>query len=199
MKLQPVTPPAVEPVSIAEAKAHCRVDGDDEDAWFTTAIAAARALCESIADRAFIEQTFRLSLDSFPVVGCRDGPVIILPRPRLIEVVSVQYVDTDGATQTLDPSQYQVDDQAEPAAILLAPDASWPDTRTGWVNAVRVTFTAGWGDQPEDVPPLATHAIKTLVSHWYENRETSTPGVLSAEMDRAMRQLLHPLWHGRLW
>lgn len=191
------TAPLVEPVTVDEAKLHCRVDGIDEDAWFTTAIGAARRWCENLCERAFITQTWRVHLDAFPD-ECEDGGRILLPRPRLLTVTSIVYLDTAGVSQTLSASVYQVDDKAEPGCVLPAPDEEWPDTQEQRVNAVTVTYTAGYGATAADVDPLAIQAIKLLVSHWYENRETTAVGFVSAEMANSLRQLLAPLWHGRL-
>lgn len=197
MKHRLVTAPATEPVSSTEAKLHCRVDGSDEDAWFTTAIQAARRWCENLCERAFITQTWALYLDGFPDASDDDGK-ILLPRPNLLSVTSIVYKDTAGASQTLSAALYQVDDKSEPGVVMPAPDEEWPETEDGRLNAVTVTYTAGYGAAASDVDPLAVQAIKILVGHWYENRETTVVGAVSAEMERAMRQLLAPLWHGRL-
>ena len=45
------TPPAVEPVTVAEAKAHLRVDISDDDTYIGTLITAAREWCEEYLDR----------------------------------------------------------------------------------------------------------------------------------------------------
>ena len=77
MGLQLVTPPAAEPVSLSEAKEHSRITGTDEDDLITTFIEAAREYCEEYQNRAYITQTWDLSLDEFP-----DSPYS-LPKPPL--------------------------------------------------------------------------------------------------------------------
>ena len=70
MPLQLVTPPAEEPVSLAEAKLHLRVDFPNEDALITALIAAARQAAETLTGRQLVTARWKLVLDSFP--GPRD-------------------------------------------------------------------------------------------------------------------------------
>ena len=60
MGIKVVTPPATEPVTLAEAKLHLRVDGSDEDALITRLISAAREQCEQELGRALADPTVDL-------------------------------------------------------------------------------------------------------------------------------------------
>ena len=61
-----ITGPALEPVSLADVKAHLRVDTDDEDALLTAAIVSARVHVEAVTRRVLIEQSWRVYLDRWP-------------------------------------------------------------------------------------------------------------------------------------
>jgi hypothetical protein len=77
MSLQLNTPPAQEPVTLAQAKAWLRVEsGTDEDDLIAALIAAARARAEWHTGRAFVTQGWTLWLD-------RAAPVIGIPLPPL--------------------------------------------------------------------------------------------------------------------
>ena len=160
------TAPAIEPVTVAEAKTQLRIDGSDEDTLIGNYITVARQTLEVLMRRAFITQTITLSYDSFPTE-------MRLPRPPAIAVTSISYIDTDGASQTWSSSNYTLDSQIEPASVVLAYDKSFPSIRTQ-ANAVTVVYTAGYGTATTDVPESIRLAIRLLVGSYYENREATS-------------------------
>lgn len=210
VKLELVTPPATEPVSLAEAKLHCRVDISDDDAWFTAAIAAARSFCETQSGRCFVTQTWRQYFPSFPVVteddwwrGCHrtDFPAqgeaaIELAKNPLASVTSITYVSAaDGSTLTLASTEYTADTKANPGVIVPAYGKSWPEARQQR-NAVTVEFVTGVA--VGSVDPRAKIGILMLVAHWYENRETVLVGTVSKELEMSLKNLMGQLWNGTL-
>lgn len=164
--------PATEPVTLAEAKSHLRVDGTDDDTLITELIKGARQLVEGNTGRSLITQTWRLTLDRFP----RNDEAIQLERPPLISVESVQYVDTNGATQEMATADYIVDTSHVQGEVALAYDKTWPDTRAQR-NAVLVNYTAGYG-AASAVPEALKAAIKLRLGDLYENREASVIGTI---------------------
>src|SRR5215469_16680870 len=77
-----VTPPAVEPVLLADAKGQARIDTTDDDTLVTNLITGARQWAERYTGRAFITQTWQMALDLWPGIddaywwdGMRQGPV----------------------------------------------------------------------------------------------------------------------------
>lgn len=155
--------PASEPVTLAEAKAHCRVDTDTENTLITALITAARETAEAETGRQLISATWTLKLDEFP----EDDGCIELRHPPLSSVTSIVYLDADGASQTLSASAYQVDTAGTFGRIVLAPGETWPTTEADRINAVTITFVAGYTTVPETLKL----AIKLMVGHWFENRE----------------------------
>ena len=85
-------------------------------------------------------------------------------------VSSIQYYDLDGALQTWDNELYQVDITANPARVMPAYDETWPDYLDDY-NSIVVTYVAGCGNANE-VPAILKQALKMLVGHWYNQRET---------------------------
>jgi len=164
--------PATEPVTLAEAKSHLRVDGTDDDTLITELIKGARQLVEGNTGRSLITQTWRLTLDRFP----RNDEAIRLERPPLVSVESVTYVDTNGATQTMATSDYIVDTSHVQGEVALAYDKTWPDARAQQ-NAVLVNYTAGYG-AASAVPEALKAAIKLRLGDLYENREASVIGTI---------------------
>lgn len=168
MGLVQTTPPAAgtTPLSLAEAKQQLALAPSESghDQLVTRLVAAATEQAEQWTGRALLTQTWRLTLDRFPLGEIR------LPRPPLQSITTVQYIDEDGATQTLDESLYQVTSDAEPARLAPAYGESWPATRCQ-PEAVLVTYVAGYGAAGSAVPAPIRHAIHMLVGHWFANRQ----------------------------
>ena len=172
------TSPAVEPVTIAEAKAHLRITHSDEDSLITSLIVAARNYVEGLANRPLVNRTYTLKLDRFPA-----RYEIILPAGRVSAVSSVAYVDTNGQTQTLSASAYTVETQRLPGSIVIAPAiiSAWPTTRFyAGLASVTIGYTAGYGAAAANVPQALRQAVLMAVAYWYDiARETGSEVSLS--------------------
>jgi uncharacterized phiE125 gp8 family phage protein len=162
-----LTPPAVEPVSLDEAKLHLRVDHDAEDGAIAAWIAAARELTERHTGRRWVEQTLRLTLPGWP---CDRGAVRIPVEP-VTAVGAVRYYATGGTLTTLAAgADYQTWLDHSPPLVAPAPNGYWPAVQTGRLGAVQVEFTAGYGADAAAVPGMARSAVLLALAYWYENR-----------------------------
>jgi len=173
MALKLLTPPALPCVSLAEAKAHCRVDtlGTEEDALLTSLVAAATQDAEHLMQRAIMPQQWLLTLDAFP------PDCIELRRPPVTAVDAVRYAAADtGALTTLTAgADYQVDLADEyTARVAPAYGKGWPAARVH-LGAVQVQFTCGWASAAA-VPAVVRQWILLRVGAFYENREAWTLG-----------------------
>lgn len=178
-----VTPPAEEPLTLAQARDWCRVEPEHagQDSLLSRLIRQARERCERVADVALVTQTWRVSADGFPV-----GDGFKLPRPPLQAVTEVSYIDAEGVTRTLDASGYAADATRQPGWLLPAYGLSWPATRCQ-ANAVLVTFRAGYG-AAADVPGEVVGRLLADVAYCFARRE---------EQDQAyLESLYHGLWSG---
>ncbi len=164
MPLELTTPPAVEPVTLDDAKAHLKVDTTDDDALITSLISAARARAEWHTGRAFVTQSWKLWLDIWP---CDD--IVEIPLPPLQSVASVTAYALDDTATVLDAATYQVDAASSPARLTLKPNAA-PPVNLRRINAVAIAFTAGYGDAGGDVPAPVREAILKMVANFYVNR-----------------------------
>lgn len=186
MALNTITQPVEEPITLAQAKEHCRPIGTTDDNYITALIAVARRSLEISTRRAFIEQTLEATFDRFPC-----SRVIRLERPKLISVTSITYVDAAGDTQTLAADRYTVDTKSEPGRVILNYGDIWPATGYNG-NTVTITYKAGYGDAADDVEPDLRHAVKFLVGHLYANREPVAVGVSVAEIPKTLDYLWQP-------
>jgi uncharacterized phiE125 gp8 family phage protein len=162
MSLITITPPATEPVSLAEARLHLKVDTTDDDTLISALISAVREQAEHRTGRALITQTLELVLDGFP-------EDIELPKPPALAITSISYYDSNGALQVLDSADYSLDSDSEPAWLVPAYGLSWPATYN-MPNAVRVRYTAGYG-AASDVPTAYKAWILAALSTMYNIRE----------------------------
>ena len=178
MPLQLVTPPAQEPVSLAEAKQHLRVDGGDDDLLIGSLITAARQAAETKTGRQLITARWKLVIDAFPgplmqsVSGSSfslPGHAILLAKCPVQSVVSIEYLDMNGTTQVMPASDYVLDAACEPARLTPAFGKTWPPTLPQ-MGAVSVTFDAGYGTASA-VPEGLKSWIKLRVGSLYGHRE----------------------------
>ncbi len=143
-------------------------------------ITAARMFCERFTHRSLITTTWELGLDGFPYYPLSTqyqasvaANAVQLPQAPLQSVTSIIYVDTAGATQTWNSSNYTVDTPAGPTAgpgsIVPGWSVFYPVTRTV-PNAVTIRFVAGYGSAGA-VPAPIKSAMKLLIGLWHANRE----------------------------
>jgi uncharacterized phiE125 gp8 family phage protein len=178
--------PATEPISLAETKAHLRIDGSDEDALLSSLIVAARAFVEKALARALITEIWSLYLDAWPRSGW-----IALPIAPVQSVTAVRVYDPEDVASVVETGSYSVDALSEPARLVLSSGAAQmlPPRR---LNAYEVAFTAGYGDDASDVPEPIRQALKLLVAHWFEHREPVVLGELPQEVPATVAGLLLP-------
>jgi uncharacterized phiE125 gp8 family phage protein len=178
--------PAEEPVSVAEMKLHARIDIDDDDAILPAYIAAARQHVENACEHALMPQTWRVFYRAF----CAE---LQLPGGNVRDPVTVKYLDTDGAEQTVPAATYVVDRSRVPARISLAQGQQWPATRQQ-ANAVYVDYPTGYANAAAVPAPLRA-AVLLIAADLYENRESQVIGTIVA--DNSTAQSLMALYKRR--
>lgn len=173
------------PVTLDEAKIHLRVVTTTEDQYINALCLSATAWAEKFQNRTFVTRPRTMVLDKFPTV--------IRPLyPPLVSVTSIVYIDIDGAEQTLASTDYRVDAVTEPGRITVAYDLSWPDTRDV-TNAVTISYKAGYGNAAA-VPDDVKHAIKIMLTHFFENRLP----VSDVKMETVPLSVMNLLWSDRM-
>jgi uncharacterized phiE125 gp8 family phage protein len=179
MSLQLVTAPTEEPVSLAEAKLHLRVDFNDDDLLITALISAARQAAETLTGRQLVTARWKYILDSFPgpsLMGVPagrpftlPGHAILIPKAPVQSIVSIEYLDMNSTTLTMPATNYAMDLACEPARITPRFGQIWP-INLPQIGSVWVTFDAGYGDATQ-VPEGIKSWIKLRVGSLYQNRE----------------------------
>ena len=183
------TGPAVEPLTVAEAKLHLRVDISDDDAYIGTLITAAREWVENYLDRTLITTQLILRAAEFPTEELE------LPRPPMVAsgtatAVVITYTLADTTTATLSTALYRVDRTSTPGNVAPIINGTWPSDVIEDANAVAVTYWAGYGPTSASVPATIRHAMLMLIGHWYEQRSAVLTATISKPLEFAVESLL---------
>lgn len=168
MRLELITAPTIQPVTLTETKEHLRVDFTDENDYIETLIKASTNFAEVYTYRQFITATYKQYFDEFPSAAFQ------LEKPKLQSVTAITYIDSDGDTQTLSTDVYEINIKSDIGEIRLKDGQSYPATDSVY-NAVIIEFKAGYGDAVTNVPDLLRSTLKVMVSYLFEDRNFVTP------------------------
>jgi uncharacterized phiE125 gp8 family phage protein len=166
-------------ITVAYAKDHIRALGSIDDNLIAVWINAAASYFEEQTGRQLITATREVWLDAFPWVGATGAASRIeLPHPPLQSIVSVRYLDANGVLQSFTGGS--------PVSSLFTSSApAGPYARRGWVEplfgqpwptpytqtgAIRIRYTCGYGDTPDDIPELVRGILCFLIGHFDTNR-----------------------------
>lgn len=183
--------PAIEPVTVTEAKAHLRVDGTAEDVLISSLILTSRLHLEASLDLALITQSWTLVMDRWA-----RGSDIEIPMSPLLSINAVRVKKADGSFTVVPATSYVVDIASRPARLVwnatVKPDPGVP------ANGIEIDFTAGFGATANLVPAPLRHALLLLTAHWYEYRDPIEIGSQSARVPAAISDLIQPFRKIRL-
>jgi uncharacterized phiE125 gp8 family phage protein len=176
--------PTAEPITLDEAKAHLRVELDQnvENDLIDSLITGARQWAENYMNRAIVTQTITAKFPAF-----KDE--MFLPMPPVASVTAVSYLDPDNASQTLAASVYGVNNYVAPAVVYRKYNEDWPET---YIDQLAVTVEYVAGDAVDSVPVDVKRGILLLVGHLFENREDSIVGTSVTELPMGATSLLLP-------
>lgn len=175
----------LEPITLAFARQHLKLvpEGSPathaDDELVEAYIVAAREYVESYTGLTLTAATLEQRLDGFP------SAAVFLAGAPVRGIVSVTYLDTSGAEQTLDASYYKLNPVPTYPTFSLAYGKAWPSTLAE-PGAVRIRYAAGYttdAESPHDwpMPARLKHAVLLMLTHWYENR-SSVEAVQMAEV-----------------
>ena len=184
----PLAGPAVEPITLPEARAFLRLDGTEEDELLAALIAAARLTVERATRRLLVAQSWRLELDRWP-----PGRVVVLPLAPVLAIEAVRITDAAGAATTVDSADLRLE-PGDPARLLVSavlPEPGWPR------GGVAIDLLCGYGATAASVPEPLRLAVRQLVAHWFERRGDE-PGGDAGGLPAGIAALLAPFRRPRL-
>ncbi len=176
--------PALEPISVADAKVHLRLDGSAEDALIASLILTSRLHLESALSIALITQSWTLSLDAWPEAS------VMFPIRPVLAITSARVLSATNVATTIAASDYLLDGSGLKPRLVRTGSA-WPLPGKA-ANGVEIAFTAGFGPAATDVPSPIRQALLMLVAHWYEHRDPIEIGSSSSNIPKAVSDLMMP-------
>ena len=182
--------PLAEPISVADAKTHLRIDGSAEDILIASLILTSRLHIEAALGLSLITQFWQLQLNDWP-----DGNAISLPLQPVSAITAVRTLAADGTITTLSPADTILDTGPPPRVVRTGP--SWPRV-TAAANGITISFVAGFGPSATNVPAPIRQAMLLLVAHWYEHRDPIEIGEPDTAIPKAVSELLKPYRRPRL-
>jgi uncharacterized phiE125 gp8 family phage protein len=178
--------PELEPVTYGDCAEHLRVDSEEDIAYVSSLIPAARELIDSLSGRASTLATYRVVAPTWRSLmqHTRQVPLYRVP---LVSIDSVKYYDDGGTLQTLGAGDYIAVTGTEPGTLVLTGDLPSVFSRP---DAVQVEFKAGH-EHAGDVPQVQRHLIKMMVHHLYEQREFINVGNIVTKIPLTMNMMLN--------
>lgn len=173
------------PVSQAEIKAHCRVDHDDDNGLLDALVLAATAHVEERVGKRLLQQTWRSTWDGRGLQRIVDLPVV-----PVVSVDSISFIDRDGQEGTATVADFHLVKSEDEAWLEPKAGNAWPVVAAE-PGALWVTYKAGFGSAADSVPPNLVLAIKQIVAHWYEHRETMVFGASVNEVPMMAQVLIN--------
>mgnify|MGYP003665746907 CR=1 FL=1 len=151
----------------AEAKDFLKVDTTADDDLIDNLVFAATESCQIYTNQYFLKVTVEQYSDTWE-------SMFTLYKSPVTGITHIKYYDTADTEQTLDPSNYILDDVSKPDRI----------------NAVHVNYTVGYGTASTDVPDGIKSAVLITLANLYENRQSVITGRTATELPLSSQYLL---------
>lgn len=184
-----ISAPEAKPISLDSVKDQLRIERawTAEDDYVSELINTAVDYIETICGRALITQTWEVYTSS---IG--DLTAFKTPLGNLQTVNSVKWRDDAGSIHIVDPSFYTVFSGGDEGTVYcdtseVLEDIYESQSEPLQENAFSVEIVCGYGEDAESIPAAIRHAIRLIVSDYYENREP----VISANTEKAVDRLLN--------
>ena len=202
--LRVIEGPVTEPIDIALARQHCRIDADYDNALVEMYVTTARMWAESFLNRALFTQRLQFNVTWAPpptatplvpqslIVFPLNWPPLVkrpieLPRAPAQSVEQIMWGPLDDM-KLADPDDYQLNLGVEPGYVAVKPQLLPRIPQ----QSMSIDYTAGYDDSDPDAVPMPIRtAILLLTAFLYEQR-----GDVAGEMPAFARNLMQPY---RLW
>lgn len=169
-----------EPITLAEAKAQCRmVEDDSEDTFITSLIAPARAYVERESGYFFVSGSRTATFN-------RWGDYLEISRRPITSITGITYTDSEGTAGTA-YTGFLASIGSYSTRIFPAIDDDFPDLAEG--GLITVTYAAGALAATSEEYLIGKRAMLLLIGHQFKFREAAATG-LSGDIAFTLGELL---------
>jgi len=212
--------PAVEPITLADVKAHLRIDTSDEDLLLQSLIMTSRLHVEVALGLVLMTQTWSCFYDRWPQGQFAPGVslqpagagftladprgdtlaaavAITLPLSPVKSLDAIRVYADDGTFVSVPSAGFNVDLVSRRPRVVRRFGTQLPEPGRR-LNGIEIAITAGFGATPADVPAPIRQALLLLVAHWYEHRDPGEIGKPEARVPDVVSSLLAPYLPVRL-
>ncbi len=176
--------PAIEPVSLQEAKNWLRVEGNGDDMLIQALITSARLIVEARTATMLITQSWRCILDAWPI-----SAIVEIPLKPLQGIDEIRTRAQNGNETVVSSDIYFLESGTRHPRLHFRQPPPPPGQA---VAGIEIDLTVGFGSTDASVPAPIRQAILLLVARWYENRGDVSEDVQAPP--REVASLLAP-WH----
>lgn len=151
-------------ITLEDAKAHLRVDGNTDDVSIQALIDAASRRIERMTGFVAVMREETFLFDYFA------SELELRLRPVQLSTIAVVYLDGTGIERTF--SDIRAVEKNGTVRVLPAAGARWPTSVIG-IGAVQVTAMVGYpaDSVASQAPDTIKHAARLCVAAWYDDRE----------------------------
>lgn len=206
-RLKVTTGPASEPVDTADVKEWLRIESDvtEDDTLLDNLISASRSWIEGYIETKLITQTVTQTLDNWPrsreyvdplpseghidtVLAPERAWVELMGRP--VQSITAIYTYDDSGTQSeWSSANYDLSNTGDRARVLPKNGIAWPSATRNY-DAIEIVYVVGYGASGSDVPQDILTAMRMMIAHWYENRESVVMGIMPNTLEMGVKSLL---------
>lgn len=158
-------------VPVPEMRRHARISQLDDDRLLAEDIEAAYDFLAGedgwLGRCCLLDETFAAYVNGPSRNGFR------APMRPLKAVTGIEWLQAGGSYVAVDPTKYYTNTLNGWTTFMQGDYTSpWPYVGAPHGRAYRITFTAGYGTAA-DIPSPLKKAMRMLVAHWYNQRETT--------------------------
>lgn len=174
------------PVDLNRLKENLRMDDlAHADGLLMSIIMGCSRFVERTYGMSLLEQTVVEYWSAFPETS--SGPMILRIQPAT-EITSITYINTSGTSTTWSADEYQTGRYNGQVFVIPRFNKSYPTPATG-LNAITITYKAGFGTTVESVPKDVHDALILMATARYDRPDDPV-----MTLPTASTLLLHPYY-----